>query len=355
MPRLESQAKGGYYPTPDAAITMLLPLLQKGWKDGDARTTTKAVDPCCGTGAALDAIAAHARDEARMSIRTYGIELNSERAQAANRRLDRIISADLFSTSIANDAFGLLFLNPPYDNEVRSGDDDKKRTETAFLQKCTPYLKPAEGVLVYIIPRRILSASARFLAANYHNLTWYDFPDPERQAFNQSILLGIRKENVEPDPGTEYRLAEWSNQPPQNEPELPGPEAPVYPVPPTDYREVLFTSLFFDAENIADEADTYGLWTNRAFTGAVTPPVQERRRPLLPLRQGHVATLTAAGFLDNMELEDEEAGRILVKGRSYKEPVLVESTPEKEVHREVMKHEITALNLTTGEFEQIKS
>ncbi len=53
-------------------------------------------------------------------------------------RLGRALAADLFQTSIANGAFGLLLLNPPYDH-----DSEDKRTEHAFLTHCTRYL--AEG------------------------------------------------------------------------------------------------------------------------------------------------------------------------------------------------------------------
>ena len=50
----------------------------------------------------------------------------------------------------------------------------------------------------------------------------------------------------------------------------------------------------------------------------------------MALRRGHMAMLVAAGFLDNLCLE-AEGRRILVKGRTSKEMVMVEDSPEKEV------------------------
>ena len=71
-------------------------------------------------------------------IETYGVELHRDRAEEAEKRLGRALASDLFATSIANGAFGLLLLNPPYDY-----DSEDKRTEHAFLTQTTRYL--AEG------------------------------------------------------------------------------------------------------------------------------------------------------------------------------------------------------------------
>ena len=67
----------------------------------------------------------------------------------------------------------------------------------------------------------------------------------------------------------------------------------------------------------------------------------------MPLRRGHLAMLVAAGFLDNLELE-AEGRRIVVKGRTSKEMILVETTPEKEIYRERLRTSIVALDLHGG-------
>ena len=48
-----------------------------------------------------------------LPIETYGVELHRDRAEEAEGRLHRTLASDLFATSIANGAFGLLVLNPP--------------------------------------------------------------------------------------------------------------------------------------------------------------------------------------------------------------------------------------------------
>ena len=62
--------------------------------------------------------------------------------------------------------------------------------------------------------------------------------------------------------------------------------------------------------------------------------------------------LVAAGFLDNLVLE-AEGKRILVKGRTSKEMVLVEETERVEVYRERLKTTVTAIDLDDGEITDI--
>ena len=65
-----------------------------------------------------------------------------------------------------------------------------------------------------------------------------------------------------------------------------------------------------------------------------------------------MAMLVAAGFLDNLVLESE-GRRILVKGKTSKEMVMVEDTPEKEVYRERLVTTVVSLDLGDGEIVEI--
>ena len=98
--------------------------------------------------------------------------------------------------------------------------------------------------------------------------------------------------------------------------------------------------------------ETSGLWAAAAVTDALWPAGDSRTRPLMPLKRGHMAMLVAAGFLDNLVLE-ADGRRILVKGRTTKEMVLVEDTPQKEVYRERLSTTVTALDLADGEITDI--
>ena len=208
------------------------------------------------------------------------------------------------------------------------------------LRHCTRYLAE-HGLLVFIVPRRRLPVSARFLAAHYRRLQCWAFPHPERTAFDQVVLTGCRRAQPQPDPAAEQQLHQWA------EGELraltPAP-TPRYTVPATPAGDLLFSTRTVDPLAAATEARRSGLWTQAAITDALWPPQTPRPRPL---RRGHLAMLVAAGFLDNLCLE-ANGQRLLVKGRTAKELVLVTSTREQEIRRERLRTTVVALDLATG-------
>ena len=114
--RLAAQAKGGYYPTPDRVVDMIADLIgaSPGYYHHDSETL-RILDPCCGAGDALDRLAKRVHSSNTVPVETYGVELHRERSREAGQRLDRVLATDLFQTSIANGAFSVLYLNPPYD------------------------------------------------------------------------------------------------------------------------------------------------------------------------------------------------------------------------------------------------
>ena len=197
--RLATQAKGGFYPTPPRVVDMIAMFLQARFGARGERTL-RVLDPCCGAGEALARLAAGIARPGGTAVETFGVELHAERAQEAEGRLDHVLGTDLFQTAIANGAFGLLYLNPPYDY-----DSEEKRVEHAFLVHCTRYLAE-DGLLVFVVPRRRMAVSAGYLASHYGSLRCWSFPEPEREVFDQVVLTGTRKADVQFDASTALRL-----------------------------------------------------------------------------------------------------------------------------------------------------
>ena len=217
--RLEAQAKGGYYPTPDRVVDLIADLIRI--PNGNYyrnMETLRILDPCCGAGNALYRLAEGLNRPNAVSIETYGVELHRDRAVEAERHLDRALASDLFATSIANGAFGLLYLNPPYDFDSGGRQADRARLPDA---DCTRYLAE-EGLLVFIVPRQRLAVSARYLSTHYGRMQCWAFPDPEREVFDQVALFGYRKKDPVPDAPAEKRVLEWAfGEPEAAEPSLP--------------------------------------------------------------------------------------------------------------------------------------
>ena len=303
----------------------------------------RILDPCCGAGDALAQFADLLRDRGTVPVETCGVELHKDRAQQAGHRLDRALACALFATSIANNAFGVLLLNPPYD-----WDQEDKRVEHALLTHTTRYLTDG-GLLLFIVPKQRLSVSARYLSSHYRDLRCWYFPNPEREVFDQVVLIGRRKAEPSPDSYAEEQVRDWAEGEPE---EVHGRPYPVYDPPVVNAGDILFATRTVDPLAAVAEARKTGLWSSQEVRDSLWPAQDQRTRPLMPLRRGHMAMLVAAGFLDNLVLE-AEGRRILVKGRTTKELVLAEETENTEVYRERLRTTVVALDLDDGEITDI--
>ena len=349
--RLAAQAKGGFYPTPPRVIDMIAEQISVRPVNSRRRKEPaeyRILDPCAGEGGALASIAQATRNpmHPEWKTTTFGVELNTRRAASAETLLDRTLASDLFNTSIANGMFSGLLLNPPYDNNP-----DKKRTEHAFLVHCTRYLM-ADGVLIYIVPQHRLKTSAQYLAANYRTIQCFRFPDPEFDDFDQVILTARRSSQSYQQPEAEQDIMRWSLGLQELDSIEHTSQYNKHLLPPSTPREILFTTRSVDPTTAAIEARRSGLWVSPQVQDLLWPPEQASTIPLMPLRRGHMAMLVAAGFLDNLCLENDDQ-RILVKGRTNKESILVEQTEDREVYREQLRTTITTLDLKTGLVESI--
>jgi hypothetical protein len=207
-------------------------------------------------------------------------------------------------------------------------------------------------VLEFLIPQARLAVSARYLAAHYTDFRAYRFPDPEFGAFRQIALLAKKKGQATPDAETQARLEAWSAA---DLPPLPDePDDAAVVVPALARGEILFAPLAFDPHLAAREARRRGVWAQPAFAEQLWPPDERPVRPLMPLRRGHLALLIAAGLLNNVALHQGER-RVLVKGRTRKELVRMESDDEHtEVQCEVLRTSVAVLDLDSGAVEVVE-
>ncbi len=340
LSRLNAAAVMQYFRTPDRVTEAVARHLTAG-QVGKGREL-RLLDPCAGEGIAAEHLA-HA-----LKARSYGIELNEERAAACRERLDETLAASAMNVRLAGGGWGLLFLNPPYD----ASGDEKRRLEHAFLLETTRALAPG-GVLVFIVPQRRLAISARYLSNQYAELSCYRFPDPEWERFRQVVLFSRRKGTATRDAEAEERVQAWAEDPLPPLPDVPPPGARLYTVPALPEGEITFASNYLDPVRAASEAVSRGAWSDPAIRERLWPAEVRTVRPLMPLRKGHLAMLISSGFVDNKVLRAGDE-RVLVKGRAYKETVEVESAdPDTVVEREVVRTQVTALDLRTGAISDI--
>ena len=307
--RLKGKAKAGYYPTPPRVLDLVLEGLV-------ARPFAEALDPCAGEGDVLRALAG------RLRVRVQGIELSRDRARAARKKGLSVRQGDAFT--FTGEGFSLLWLNPPYDQ------GEGERLEVAFLRHWTPALVP-EGVLVYIIPEATLEKAAPFLTGHYEVEAVLRFPRPEYQAFRQVVVVARKRPLPVPPEGLEVMgtLGEYPFRV-----VVPGGEGSLRrtggPTP----------------EEILKALEASPLWAQE----------EGPFRPLLPLKDAHLALMLAGGLLDGQVvwLEDRPYA---VMGQVEK----VETVHEEEeggrlrrITREAFRVRVVALDLWEGELLEVE-
>ena len=372
--RLEGVAKGGYYPTPKSVLKEIVKLISiENRFQRRNYMEYPILDPCAGDGAAaMELKRLLLEKQARKGVPEnnqwtfplYGIELNQERSETAMENLDYVIGQDFFRCALSHNSFSIIYLNPPYDY-----DREDKRMEHRFLTRCHNYLMPG-GLLIYVIPRQTLKTSAAFLSAHYSDYRWqvYQFPEPEYQDYKQIVFLEQKNEkngneasvadqhmkaeliriSEEENKLTGRDLSDWGNR--------------VYMttrmrIDASDYfylqgripEEIMFVAYQIDPQQMQGLVNKHGLWKEKEIRQLTEYVSELKQQPLMPLRRGHLALFIAAGFLNNMELTDDETGeRILIKGNSYKETHARDEGEGKIIEQEVLSVKIRTLSLETG-------
>ncbi|GAG95365.1 unnamed protein product, partial [marine sediment metagenome] len=272
---------------PDEVVDIISTFLQLE-EDG-----CRILDPCCGTGYALNQLRYGISTEEK-SAYSYGVELNTSRSVSAKSYLTKAIKSDFFRIRTPDQAYSLIFLNPPYDD---SGDQDQ-RLEHKFLLESRKYLMPS-GILVLIIPqRRLTRLSARHLAAWYTDFQIYKFPGKAYDQFRQIVLFAVRKTEAAVDP---IAIAMLQAIPVKVLPDLCEQQETVFTLPPNriDDNQFYLKSIDLDPIEVLHETEKFGAWP--LVEKLVQPPNQDMRgRVLMPLRKGHLAILIACGMCNGI-------------------------------------------------------
>jgi predicted RNA methylase len=331
--RLAGRAKAGFYPTPLSVVERIIHFIKPCPEpvEGPGPGPWKILDPCCGLGDPLKRIAEHTGAE------SYGIELDRQRAAVAKEKLTHVICSDALSARISPGAFSLIFLNPPYDH------DEKSRLEHRFLVQATAWLA-LRGLLIYLIPQgRYHANTLRYLASWYENVRLFRFPEEEYWRFKQTVLFAVKKQRAFFDP-TQHEQMKARLQ--GDLPELPQQDTPVYTLPPVlIHNGFIFRSSEVIPEEALPEIATQGAWQIPEMKENLEPGEARRSiQPLMPLRQGHLAQLIAAGFINNQVLE-KDGTHLLIKGRTVKSTVkLAGADEDTTIERDVIRTTIMAID-----------
>jgi hypothetical protein len=299
MARLASEAKMGFYPTPERSLREITQWIEieggYGYTQSNSqnRFTFHLLDPCCGNGKALQNVVGY-----QYKASKWGIELDIERAMEASNNLDTVIQCSIFDARVNPlGSMGLLWLNPPYSTE------DRERVEVKFLKHSMKWLV-TDGVLIFIVPENILDRrNLDWIGQHFYDIRVLRLHRKDYPQFRQIVLIGKKRDKRAEDseivPSLEY-------------PHIEDVEPKSYSVPPTDGPEVFQGGDTVTNEEIQKNYPRL-LEEIRRITGFEDGV--EAISPLFPLRKGHLVALITAGVLDG-KIQTADDDFILVKGFS---------------------------------------
>ncbi|QTB44316.1 class I SAM-dependent methyltransferase [Burkholderia pseudomallei] len=320
FPRLARNfIKNGYFPTDEGTLERVLAAL------APSTGPMCILDPCAGEGIAI-AETAHALG--RDWVRAYAVEYDAERAIHARQLVDRCLHGDLMDTIISRQAFGLLWLNPPYGDLSRDANGNlgyqgqgRARLEKLFYQRTLPLLQ-YDGVLVFIVPHYVLDAElVGWLTRHFADLRIYRAVDTQ---FKQVVIFGrrVRQRDQAVDGAKAIRshlLAIGHGDVEAEELPVTWPFEP-YTVPVSLTEPEHFYRVTLDPAQFEDEVQRLqGLWPSvETHLGAAQ---QTLRPPARALSQWHLALALAAGAISGVVTS--RTGKVLVvKGDTHKEKTL---------------------------------
>lgn len=328
FPRLARNfVKNGYFPTDEPTLERALSAL------APATGPMCILDPCAGEGVAI-AEAAHALG--REQVKAFAVEYDAERATHARSLIDRCLHGDLMDTLISRQAFGLLWLNPPYgdlskdvNGNIGYQGQGRPRLEKLFYQRSFPLLQYG-GVLIFIVPFHVLDPElVGWLTRHFADLSIYRAVEAQ---FKQVVIFGRRirqREQVsEALKATRTLLLEVGQGQRQAE-ELPlmWPLLP-YTVPASPAEPEHFYRVTMEPEQFAEEVGRLqGLWPMlEAHLGVAQ---QSLRPPARALSHWHLALALAAGAISGI-VRSKSGRTLLVKGDTHKEKTLQTEYTERE-------------------------
>jgi superfamily II DNA or RNA helicase len=297
--------KMGYYPTHEEIAQRIVTYIAPH-EEG-----SRLLDPCCGEGTAASILGN------ALNCETWGVELSYKRFELASRVLNKVYQGPMESTYVSPESIPLMFLNPPYETDTI---DHKGRLEIVFLKRYTTAITRG-GLLVYIIPQRILSNDelAHHLASNYENVTIGKY---QNSAYGQVIILANRRQyRINPAKEEIEKIKSWTLQ---EIPELTPVDKPIYSLLPAPHKwcnkPVEFIRTDWEDSEVVDATVKNGAMNSKEWTDLITPHPSGKgiMAPAMPLKKGHIAMLMASGMMGVMRLKDQSGVPLLVKGRVIK-------------------------------------
>lgn len=348
MAHIGSKIRAGFFATPERQGDYIAKLLQ-------VEGSGLWFDPTCGEGKILHQLkqSIPTIDE-ELQVDTYGVELDKGRAAIAENELTKVVQSPIEAMVISNNTFSFLFLNPPYDDEMKMEFDVKvERKEFIELRRNTRYLKEG-GIMVFVIPSYQFANEkiARHLATHFEECGIMSFSKEDYPDFRQCIFIGRKKKgkfkkfSEQEKPLYNFLLQMGADEFVENK---------VTPINQMIGHKVWTipggnTTIDTFYSKLRNKGDfIQGILSSKGFeifkNRAATPALSIGGDPILPPNQGQLALLLASGVI-NGELGSKENYH-LVQGQESVDTIVeteresLESGATKTVTTETTKRSIS--------------
>lgn len=318
MSRITSKVKGGYYPFAAEHIPAVTSLFAPASQGG------LCLDPCAGEGEAIEALAR------ALNLTPYANELDHDRAQACQARfgLTRAMQGDLFQLRTPHHAYQLLWINPPYTENV--GGAAEKRREFEMLKESWKWCQDGGYVAWVIYAHHLTERAARFLLENSRAVDVYRVPGLHLNTYQQIVVIARKRPKpADPPPGLDAQSLALAARcaDPDTLPELAQRDEAIYRFPaPFKPRRFYFHPEVITPDLVLPALEEFGAQRLSAFQAVPrTPPPAADLEPIVPPRGGQIGLILAAGVFNGLVLE-LDTGPAAVRG--VVRMAEVETTPE---------------------------
>lgn len=290
MARLESEQKGGFYPTPSDEMALVIKRIRA------EENGVTLLDPCAGEGWALKQVQDHLLKQDVKST-TFGIELERTRADKAEDVINNVINCGYEEARMSHNAFSFMYLNPPF------AEFQGERLEKIFFRHLTrPNSYLTEGALVVLnMPQYVLNPMASLIAQRLENVKVYRFTDENFPSYKQVIVYGKRrKKGLGLDRSMREKLERLAFISPEHIPTLDVEDwdEVQYTIPAPKKEVALFDTSFVDVDDIIksmNDVDVMGKVTEKVSNPKFM--IANGKKPAMPLKVSHMATAIASGAL----------------------------------------------------------
>ena len=305
MSREFSRVRQGYFPTQDRIVTAISSLISLP----DGQVTV--LDAGCGCGLAIDKLR---RDWLTRSpqtrVKLYGIESDKSRFEKAHELFTSQPGGGGAIWSAIEDCDptespSLLYFNPPYDRIRGQG-----RLELLLYNRVRHWTA-RNGYMVLIVPDYVLYDYATDMAfaieRDYRVIEVFRYPEPEYNSFKQCVLFAQRRERSIPK-NTRIAFPDWARNA-ETWPILPDNGNPIVTLGPG--KDIEFRRQNLGKDLILDVVSHSPL--RNSLLREAMAPAPKIERPLMPLRDGHLALALAGGLCDGI-IEAPDGSSFLIKG-----------------------------------------